>query len=163
MDTKLTGIATPDGTPLLYMHRSVPFNELAALYAIADACLLTSTRDGMNLVSFEYVACQEQRNGVLILSEFAGAASFMREGSICFHPANKTEMSEAIFKALHLDPAERKRKSEQLREFVHEYTRSVSCLAPYGSVTDFCSSRWGQTFLEKLNARVGDKATRNCA
>ncbi|KAJ5889193.1 hypothetical protein N7504_010003 [Penicillium tannophilum] len=139
--------ATPDGTPLLYMHRSVPFNELAALYAIADACLLTSTRDGMNLVSFEYVACQEQRNGVLILSEFAGAASFMREGSICFHPANKTEMSEAIFKALNLDPAERKRKSEQLREFVHEYT----------------SSRWGQTFLEKLNARVGDKATRNCA
>ncbi|KAJ5813356.1 uncharacterized protein N7503_000106 [Penicillium pulvis] len=144
LETELT---TPDGTPLLYMHRSVPFNELAALYAIADACLLTSTRDGMNLVSFEYVACQEKRNGVLILSEFAGAASFMREGSICFHPANKTEMSEAIFKALNLDPAERKRKSEQLREFVHKYT----------------SSRWGQTFLEKLNARVGDKATRNCA
>jgi len=138
--------ATPDGTPLLYMHRSVPFNELAALYAIADACLLTSTRDGMNLVSFEYVACQEKRNGVLILSEFAGAAAFMREGSILFHPANKAEMSEAIFKALNLDPAERKRKSEQLRNFVHEYT----------------SSRWGQTFLEKLNSRVGDRAGRSC-
>ncbi|KAJ5953620.1 hypothetical protein N7454_000516 [Penicillium verhagenii] len=135
------------GTPLLYMHRSVPFNELAALYSIADACLLTSTRDGMNLVSFEYVACQEKRNGVLILSEFAGAASFMREGSICFHPANTTEMSEAIFKALNLDPDERKWKSEQLQDFVHKYT----------------SSRWGQTFLEKLNGRVGDRAKRNCS
>ncbi|KAJ5772625.1 hypothetical protein N7520_003154 [Penicillium odoratum] len=115
--------STPDGTPLLYMHRSVPFNELAALYSIADACLLTSTRDGMNLVSFEYVACQEKRHGVLILSEFAGAASFMREGSICFHPANKTEMSEAIFKALTLDPEERQSKFEKLQKFVHTYTR----------------------------------------
>lgn len=107
------------------MHRSVPFTELAALYSIADACLLTSTRDGMNLVSFEYVACQADRHGVLILSEFAGAASFMQEGSICFHPANKTEMSEAIYAALHLDPAERKRKHEYLRDFVNEHTRSV--------------------------------------
>lgn len=105
------------------MHRSVPFTELTALYSVADACLLTSTRDGMNLVSFEYVACQEKQHGVLVLSEFAGAASFMREGSIPFHPANTTEMSEALFKALNLDEGERKRKFEYLREFVYTNTR----------------------------------------
>lgn len=105
------------------MHRSVPFNELTALYSVADVCLLTSTRDGMNLVAFEYVACQEERHGVLVLSEFAGAASFMTNGSIPFHPANKTEMSEAIFNALNLDPAERKAKYEYLRGFVNANTR----------------------------------------
>ncbi|KAJ5085008.1 Alpha-trehalose-phosphate synthase subunit [Penicillium argentinense] len=120
--------ATPEGTPLLYMHRSVPFTELTALYSVADACLLTSTRDGMNLVSFEYVACQEKRHGVLVLSEFAGAASFMREGSIPFHPANTTEMSESIFHALNLDPAERKCKYLYLRDFVNNNTRQASTI-----------------------------------
>ncbi|KAJ5039147.1 hypothetical protein NUH16_008928 [Penicillium rubens] len=129
--------ATPEGTPLLYMHRSVPFNELTALYSVADVCLLTSTRDGMNLVAFEYVACQEERHGVLVLSEFAGAASFMTNGSIPFHPANKTEMSEAIFNALNLDPAERKAKYEYLRGFVNTNT----------------SAKWGETFIEKLSLR----------
>jgi trehalose 6-phosphate synthase len=105
------------------MHRSVPFTELVALYSIADVCLLASTRDGMNLVSFEYVACQAERHGVLVLSEFAGAATFMRDGSIPFHPANTTEMSESIAKALNLDPAERKRKYEYLRDFVNKNTR----------------------------------------
>lgn len=105
------------------MHRSIPFTELAALYSIADVCLLTSTRDGMNLVSFEYVACQAKRHGVLVLSEFAGAAAFMREGSIPFHPANTTEMSESIAKALNLDPTERRRKYEYLRDFVNKNTR----------------------------------------
>jgi trehalose 6-phosphate synthase len=118
------GLATPEGTPLLYMHRSVPFTELTALYSVADVCLLTSTRDGMNLVSFEYVACQEQRHGVLVLSEFAGAASFMAQGSIAFHPANTTELSEAIFRALNLDQSERKKKYEYLRDFVNFNTRS---------------------------------------
>ena len=77
----------------------------------------------MNLVAFEYVACQEKNHGVLILSEFAGASSFMQEGSISFHPANKSEMSEAIFKALNLDDAERKQKYERLRDFVNTHTR----------------------------------------
>lgn len=105
------------------MHRSVPFNELAALYSVADVCLLASTRDGMNLVAFEYVACQQEHHGVLVLSEFAGAASFMTNGSIPFHPANTTEMSEALHNALNLDAAERKTKYEYLRDFINANTR----------------------------------------
>ncbi|KAJ5378089.1 uncharacterized protein N7496_005498 [Penicillium cataractarum] len=129
--------ATPEGTPLLYMHRSVPFTELTALYSVADVCLLTSTRDGMNLVSFEYVACQDKKKGVLVLSEFAGSATFMRDGSIPFHPANTTEMSEALYAALNLEPEERQRKHEFLRDFVNTHT----------------SAKWGQTFTEKLAER----------
>lgn len=105
------------------MHRSVPFTELTALYSVADACLLSSTRDGMNLVSFEYVACQDKKNGVLVLSEFAGSATFMRDGSIPFHPANTTEMSEALYAALNLGAEERQQKHEFLREFVSTHTR----------------------------------------
>ncbi|KAJ5886073.1 uncharacterized protein N7473_008747 [Penicillium subrubescens] len=131
--------ATPEGTPLLYMHRSVPFTELTALYSVADACLLSSTRDGMNLVSFEYVACQDKKKGVLVLSEFAGSATFMRDGSIPFHPANTTEMSEALYAALNLGAEERQQKHEFLREFVNTHT----------------SAKWGQTFIEKLAQRCG--------
>lgn len=131
----LTCTATPEGTPLLYMHRSVPFAELTALYSVADACLLTSTRDGMNLVSFEYVACQEQNHGVLVLSEFAGAATFMRDGSIPFHPANTTEMSEALFAALNLDDKERQRKFELLWDFVTTNTRYVFCGSGFFAVS----------------------------
>ncbi len=61
-----------DYHPIQYMYHSVNFTELCALYALADALLITSLRDGMNLVSEEYIACQRQRNGVLIISEFAG-------------------------------------------------------------------------------------------
>ncbi|PKX93418.1 trehalose-6-phosphate synthase [Aspergillus novofumigatus IBT 16806] len=130
--------STPDGVPLLYMHRSVPFNELTALYSIANACLLTSTRDGMNLVSFEYVACQEQRHGVLVLSEFAGAASFMKEGSISFHPANTTELADAVYKAVTMGEDEKKTKYEYLRNFIETNT----------------SARWGETFIDRLSKHI---------
>jgi hypothetical protein len=81
----------------------------------------------MNLVSFEYVACQGKKHGVLVLSEFAGAATFMRDGSIPFHPANTTEMSEAIFAALNLDDEDRYKKFQFLWNFVSTNTRYVFC------------------------------------
>lgn len=126
--------ATPDGSPLVYMHRSVPFTELTALYAIADACLLTSMRDGMNLVCFEYVACQAKKHGVLVLSEFAGASSFMNGGCITFHPANTKELSDAIYRAITMKPDERESNYNQLRRFIDKNT----------------SARWGETFIERL-------------
>ena len=65
---------TADFMPIHFINKSVNFEELCAIYAAADVCLVTSTRDGMNLVSYEYVACQDGNHGVLVLSEFAGAA-----------------------------------------------------------------------------------------
>lgn len=81
---KINGkFGTVEFTPVHYMHKSVKFEELTALYAVADACIVSSTRDGMNLVSYEYIACQQNNHGVLILSEFAGAAQSLN-GTICF-------------------------------------------------------------------------------
>jgi trehalose 6-phosphate synthase len=56
-------------TPIHFIHKSVNFDELVALYAIADVCIVSSTRDGMNLVSYEYISTQSENCGVLILSE----------------------------------------------------------------------------------------------
>ncbi|GJP93591.1 alpha,alpha-trehalose-phosphate synthase subunit [Aspergillus niger] len=130
--------STADGCPLIYMHRSVNFSELTALYSVADACLLTSTRDGMNLVSFEYVACQAQRHGVLVLSEFAGAASFMKEGCLTFHPANMSEMVDAVHQAVTMSGDDRKSRYETLRHFIETNT----------------SAKWGETFIETLTKHV---------
>ncbi|KAJ5550250.1 Alpha-alpha-trehalose-phosphate synthase subunit [Penicillium sp. DV-2018c] len=110
--------ATLQGTPLLYMHRSVSFNELTALYL-----------HELNLVAFEYVACQQDRHGVLVLSEFAGAASFMTNGSIPFHHGNKTGMSEALYSAFILD--EPRAKYEHLRDFIKANTRFQTLLYGY--------------------------------
>ncbi|KAB8219263.1 glycosyl transferase [Aspergillus novoparasiticus] len=130
--------ATPDGTPLIYMHRSVSFTELTALYCISDICLLTSRRDGMNLVASEYVACQENKHGVLVLSELAGAASFMSGGSVTFHPSSVQELSDAVHQAISMDDKERKERYENLREFITTHT----------------SAKWGEAFIEALSRHI---------
>lgn len=58
--------------PIYHLDTSLSFTELCALYAVTDVALVTSLRDGMNLVSYEFVACQSDNAGVLVLSEFAG-------------------------------------------------------------------------------------------
>ena len=112
-------------TPIHFMHQSVPFSELVALYAVSDACIVASTRDGMNLVSFEYIACQRQRNGSLILSEFAGSAKSLT-GSIIVNPWNIHEMARAIEQAYHMTPDERKERFERMAEHVQKFTRYAS-------------------------------------
>jgi trehalose 6-phosphate synthase len=111
--------------PVIYIHRSIPFHELTALYAVSDACLLSSSRDGMNLVAFEYVACQAERQGALLISEFAGAASFMEAASVAFNPANVSEVSNAIYEGFTVDSKEQKARYRKLKEFVDYNTRCV--------------------------------------
>ncbi|KNE72210.1 hypothetical protein AMAG_16693 [Allomyces macrogynus ATCC 38327] len=72
---------TVEFMPIHLLNKSVQFDELVALYAAADVCVVSSTRDGMNLVCGEYVAAQRDGKGVLIMSEFAGAAQSL-DGSI---------------------------------------------------------------------------------
>ncbi|TPX40390.1 alpha,alpha-trehalose-phosphate synthase (UDP-forming) [Synchytrium endobioticum] len=124
---------TIEFTPIHYMHKSVTFNELVALYAIADACIISSTRDGMNLVSYEYICCQEQKNGVLILSEFAGAAQSLN-GSIIVNPWNTEEMAQAIHDAVTMPDDVRKANHQKLWKYVHKYTAAF----------------WGENFVREL-------------
>ena len=82
--------------PIHHLDRKLSFKELCALYAITDVALVTSLRDGMNLVSYEFVACQAENHGVLVLSEFAGAAQSLGAGSILVNPWNIDDMTTAI-------------------------------------------------------------------
>ncbi len=113
---------TVEFMPIHFMHKSVNFDELIALYAVSDVCLVTSTRDGMNLVSFEYIATQEKRHGALVLSEFAGAAQSLN-GSITVNPWNTEELAGAISDAVTMSPEHRAVNYAKLNKYVSKYTR----------------------------------------
>lgn len=108
--------------PIHFMHQSVSFDELIALYAVSDVCLVTSTRDGMNLVSYEYIATQKKRHGVLMLSEFTGAAQSLN-GSIIFNPWNIDELAGALHDAVIMGEEQRAVAFEKLDRYVQKHTR----------------------------------------
>lgn len=124
---------TVEFVPIHYMHKSVPFNELISLYAISDVCLVSSTRDGMNLVSYEYIACQSEKKGALILSEFAGAAQSLN-GALIVNPWNIDELSESIKESLTLPEEKKELNFNKLFSYISKYT----------------SGFWGESFVKEL-------------
>lgn len=109
------------GGPIAYIYKSLPFSELAALYAKADVALVTPIRDGMNLVAKEYVACQTGDHGMLILSEMAGAVMELSE-AIIVNPNNTPQVASAIVRALEMPPGERKRRMETMQNRIARYS-----------------------------------------
>lgn len=127
--------------PIHFLHQSVSFEELTALYAVSDACFVTSTRDGMNLVSYEYIATQRERHGVMILSEFTGAAQSL-SGSLIVNPWNTEDMANAIHDAVTMSAEQREANYKKLEKYVFKYT----------------SAWWGKQFvteMKRLDATVG--------
>ncbi|XP_021773908.1 alpha,alpha-trehalose-phosphate synthase [UDP-forming] 1-like [Chenopodium quinoa] len=108
--------------PIHHLDRSLDFHALCALYAVTDVALVTSLRDGMNLVSYEFVACQDEKKGVLILSEFAGAAQSLGAGALLVNPWNITEVAAAIGKALNMSDEERTNRHQINFSHVTEHT-----------------------------------------
>jgi trehalose 6-phosphate synthase/phosphatase len=106
--------------PVIYQYKSIPFDELVAIYNISDVALITPIRDGMNLVAKEYIACQTELPGMLILSEMAGAAVELYE-AIIINPNDIGEMSEAIDKALRMPAAEKTRRIGKMQERLKSY------------------------------------------
>ncbi|EFJ09193.1 trehalose phosphate synthase [Selaginella moellendorffii] len=113
--------------PIHHLDRSMKFPELCALYAITDVLLVTSLRDGMNLVSYEFVACQNVKKGALVLSEFAGAAQSLGAGSILINPWNIIESANAIAEALNMPEEEREERHRH--NFMHVTTHSAQVWA----------------------------------
>ena len=111
-----------DMMPVHLMHRNVSFDELIAFYFAADVCIVSSIRDGMNLVSHEYVASQHQSQGVLILSEFTGAAKTL-PGTVSINPCNISEFAEAYSSALSMDTEERARRWLAMYDHISHNTR----------------------------------------
>lgn len=124
---------TVEFVPIHYMHKSVPFDELISLYNVSDVCLVSSTRDGMNLVSYEYIACQKENKGALILSEFAGAAQSLN-GALIVNPWNIEELCDAIKESLTLPKEKRDLNFDKLFTYISKYT----------------SAFWGESFVKEL-------------
>jgi trehalose 6-phosphate synthase/phosphatase len=104
---------TPEWTPVVYIRRGISRSELVALYAAAEIGWVTPLRDGMNLVSKEYVACQRRGEGVLVLSEFAGAAAEMGEAFLV-NPYDEERVASVLERVLELPEEERKERMGML-------------------------------------------------
>ncbi|HXE53201.1 MAG TPA: bifunctional alpha,alpha-trehalose-phosphate synthase (UDP-forming)/trehalose-phosphatase, partial [Tepidisphaeraceae bacterium] len=109
--------ASLHNSPIHFIHRSVDFAELCALYSAADVAMVTPLIDGMNLVAKEYVACQQQEPGVLILSEFAGAATELCNALIV-NPYDAQSVADSLEQALRMPREERRRRMEPMRQRV---------------------------------------------
>lgn len=101
-------------TPIRYLYQTVTGVVLSALYRAADALLVTPLRDGMNLVAKEFVASRTDGDGVLVLSEFAGAADELTD-AILVNPYDVDGMADAIHQALLLPRDERRARMSALR------------------------------------------------
>lgn len=114
----LNGDFSPLGTTAIhYIHRSHPRQDMAALFLAADVMLVTPLRDGMNLVAKEYVACQVDGGGALVLSEFTGAAEELGEAYLC-NPHDVEGLKQTLLRAITDDEDEKRRRMAALREVV---------------------------------------------
>jgi alpha,alpha-trehalose-phosphate synthase [UDP-forming] len=105
--------------PVVYLHHSYPRDEMAAMFQAADVMLVTSLRDGMNLVAKEYVACRHDNRGVLVLSEFTGAAGELGQ-SLLINPHDIEGLKDAVMQAVGMDDKEQSRRMRSLRRRVLE-------------------------------------------
>jgi trehalose 6-phosphate synthase/phosphatase len=128
--------STLQNTPIHFIHGSIDFTRLCAMYALAEVALVTPLVDGMNLVAKEYVACQRDAAGVLVLSEFAGAAAELFNATLV-NPYDAQGVADALTDALRTSPEERKDRMTPMRQ------RVMTCDADW----------WARTFLTDLASR----------
>jgi len=105
---------TPKWTPIVLVHENVSTEVLAGVYRAADLCLVSSLQDGMNLVAKEFVACQVDERGVLVLSRFTGAAEEI-EGAVLINPFNIDGFVEGIKRAIQMGEGDRRVRMHRMR------------------------------------------------
>ncbi len=124
------------GAPVIhYLYQSFELPELLALYRAADVALVTPYRDGMNLVAKEYVTARVDDDGVLILSEFAGAARELSH-ALLVNPYDRRGMVDAIQRAIDMPADERRQRMRQLRKAVRSWTATDWARIFLGDVAD---------------------------
>lgn len=106
-------------TAIRYLHQGFPREEMVALFLAADVMLVTALRDGMNLVAKEYVATRADNRGVLVLSEFAGAADEL-SSAIRVNPHDIDGLKDAIMRAVEMPAGEQGRRMRAMRRKVIE-------------------------------------------
>lgn len=137
--TQINGEFTEPGwIPIHYLHRNLDRDELLAYYRAADIALVTSLKDGMNLVAKEFCAAQVDERGVLIISEFAGAAPELHGGAIVVNPNDLSGIGQALHDACMMQPEEKRRRMHALRNIVKEND----------------VARWADSFLKSVPSYV---------
>jgi trehalose 6-phosphate synthase/phosphatase len=127
--------ATATDTPVRFICSTLDFDEMVGLYRAADALLVTSIRDGMNLVALEYVASQPiEQPGVVLLSEFAGACTLLNQAQF-INPWNIENTATQMKAVLEMPIDERISRHEKMLTAVQTYT----------------SSHWAESFLKLLD------------
>jgi trehalose 6-phosphate synthase len=119
--------------PVHYLHQSLPRDELTAFYLAADVMLVTPLRDGMNLVAKEYIAARHDDAGVLVLSEFTGAARELTS-ALLVNPHDINGVKAAVVQALEMPRDEARRRMKTLRRHVKRHD----------------VDRWARSFLDAL-------------
>lgn len=111
---------TSDWQPVVRIREFLPDEELYGLYRAADVLLVTPLRDGMNLVAQEYVAAQLERDGALVLSEFAGGHAYFGDWAVSVNPFDTLQLADAIEQAIDMNALERNRRMRSLGTAVEE-------------------------------------------
>jgi trehalose 6-phosphate synthase len=106
--------------PIVLIKRQHTHKEIAPYYRAADLCLVTSLHDGMNLVAKEFLAARNDERGVLILSEFTGAARELRD-ALLVNPYDIDQTAEAIRVALEMEPDEEQMRIQRMRRTIKEH------------------------------------------
>jgi trehalose 6-phosphate synthase len=107
-------------TPIQYIYRSLPRTDLVAYYRTCEIALITPLKDGMNLIAKEYCASNIEEKGVLILSEFAGAASQLHQSALMVNPYDRVRIADAIHAAFVMDHDQRQARMRRLRRSIQK-------------------------------------------
>ncbi|WP_029519821.1 trehalose-6-phosphate synthase [Persephonella sp. IF05-L8] len=108
-------------TPVRYIAGRLDFEKLIAYYRYSDICWVNSLKDGMNLVGKEYAAANIDENGVLLLSEFAGAATELYKDALLINPYDLEGTAYILYKALTMKDSQKSRRMKNLRKHIKKY------------------------------------------
>ena len=137
-----------DYVPVYYIFNSVQFNELLALYQLSDCLLITSKRDGMNLVALEYVAAQTTDHpGQVLLSEFTGAISIM-PNAIAINPWHINKTANCLNRALSEDHETVAKRNREMLEYLKSYTGNEWAKS---FMSDLCLARQSEQTVQVIN------------
>ncbi len=112
---------SPGWTPVVYLHRCLSRRELVAYYRAADIALVTPLRDGMNLVAKEFCASRQDNGGVLVLSEFAGAARELKCGALLVNPYDTEGVASAIYRGFRMSGREQRVRMQRMRRWIQRH------------------------------------------
>ncbi|KAI8065956.1 glycosyltransferase family 20-domain-containing protein [Gongronella butleri] len=124
-------------SPVYHYPHHVLDDEYHGLLAVADVALITSNRDGISTIAYEYIICQEQAHNPLIVSEISGTAASL-SSALIVNPWDMTGVARAIHEALVMSPCEKKERHQQLLHHVKTHT----------------SAFWAHAFLKRLQESV---------